>query len=128
MSVRTELQQAIEAGLTNVKVVATLANLGELDPTYTGVVQVIRTDVTPSTQQPQGAYINTFEVWLIDPHTDPEVVEDTLDALLDALLELFDDIGWLTWGKAERSMYSDSYHAWKLSPVIIGSARERNDS
>lgn len=126
MSVRTELAAAIEAGIDGVKVIASLLALGELDPAYRGVIQIIRTDVTPSKMQPQGAYLNTFEVWLIDPHTDPETVEDLLDDLLDELLELFDDLGWLEWDKAERSMYSDQYHAWKLAPVTVASARERN--
>lgn len=117
MGVRSDLAAALDAALPDsVQVVKTVRDLGELDPAVTGVVQLVRTQVAPAPET--GSFLNTFDVWTVTPKTDSDLVDDDLDAALDALLEAMLPLGYLAWETAEREMHPDGYHAYKMNVTV----------
>lgn len=49
-----------------------------------------------------GHLVNTFELYVIEPQTNTEVSEDSLDDLLDEVLEALDESTDSLWTEAER--------------------------
>lgn len=119
MNTRKQLAAALAKELPEtIRVVDDVRELGELDPTYTGCLQLIRTNVTPDTRV--GGSWHEFELWVIDPLKDPEVVEDHLDDNLDLVLNILDELTWLTWSSAARDTHPSDYHAYRITLRVSG--------
>lgn len=114
MSTRTQIGDAIrEAMPDTASVLVDVRDLGEIDPAVTAVVQIIRERVENINTV---NLIERFELWVVDPHTDPTLLEDYLDDSLDAVLEAINGLDWLLWTQAERAMHpSGNYHAYKIT-------------
>jgi hypothetical protein len=47
----------------------------------------------------------TLNLYVIDPHTDPDAAEDGLDDAVDTILFEFDRIPWASWTTASKVIY-----------------------
>lgn len=105
------------------EILSTYSGLGELDNPTTAVVQLLRTELAPAPNA-QGTILQQFELWVIEPKTDTDELEDTLDDSLDTVLEAVDGCTWAQWTKATRTMHPGSdYHAYKIDLTL---ATKRN--
>lgn len=104
------------------RVVDNVGDLGVLEAPTVAAVQLIRTQLEPAPNM-QGAYVQHFEVWVVEVKTDPELAEDSLDDALDLVLEKLDDLPPATWSTADREMHPAGYHAYKITAQLI-TARE----
>lgn len=114
MGARQELAAALTLVLpATVVIVTDVRDLGELAPELSGVMQIIRTSIDNLGRKNQ---LQHFELWVVDPHTDPTLAEDSLDANLDDVLEAIDGLDWLLWDKVERGIHpGGKYEAYKIT-------------
>jgi hypothetical protein len=101
-------------------IVPDLREINELDPTYDGLLQIVRASVAPA--ETQGAYWLTFELWVSVPNVDLETVEDQLEELADEVIIALDSATWLAWTTAERSV-----HPVNAMPAYRFEFRTRNN-
>lgn len=88
------------------------------------VVMIRQQRITPSPQAPLGAHAVDFEVWLIDPASDPAVAETSLDDEVDTLLYALEDNASLSWSEAERIPYDGTYQAWNIRITVTTLRKE----
>lgn len=114
MGARQQLGDALIAALpATAKIVIDYRDLAEISPEITGVVQIVRTRIENLGEQNQ---LQTFELWVVDPHVDPTLAEDSLEANLDAVVEALAGLDWLLWQTAERTLHpSGKYEAYKIA-------------
>jgi hypothetical protein len=105
-------------------VLATAREFDMPDGTVPAVVAVQRSQIAPAPNY-AGAWIETFDVWLITTsQVDDPSLEDDLDALLDTTLEAVDGDRAIALETATRTTYGDrQLHAWQIA---IQSISERN--
>lgn len=90
---RHQLKEALESAITasgveaSYKIVPDPRALGEFDPSFDAVLQIVRQVVKRNAPNPAGAFEESIELWLLVDNPDPEVAEDLLD---DRLREVFD--------------------------------------
>jgi hypothetical protein len=72
---------------------------------------------TPSA--PNSGHTVEFTLTVIEPNTDPAQREDLLDDKLDDLVYAIETIPNVTWTKAERAMFADSYLAFDITLEIV---------
>lgn len=114
MNVREQLATALQGALgATFTVVADTRDVGRVDDQLRGVVQLIRTGITNGNRV--GAMSHEFDVWVLEPNLDPEQAEASLDDILDAVLEVVENLDWLTWSEATRDTHPAGYHAYKLN-------------
>lgn len=114
MGARQQLGVALDAALPDSIVIVTdVRDLGELAPEITGVVQIIRTNIDNLGEKNQ---LQHMELWVVDPHIDPSLAEDSLDDNLDAVIEALARLDWLLWTTAERGLHpGGKYEAYKIT-------------
>jgi hypothetical protein len=105
------------------RVVDTIGDLGVLESPTVAAVQIIRTKLEHAEAQPMGAYLQHFDIWVIEPKTDPDLLEDALDDALDEVLLALDNLPPATWVDATRQMHPSDYHAYKID-ALLGTLRE----
>lgn len=54
-------------------------------------------------------------VWLLVGNEDPLRAEDELEALLGDVIDALASVHWCDWTTAERLIYADDYHGYKLA-------------
>lgn len=118
---RHQLADALQAALpVTYKVVPDPRSLGELDPSMSCYVQVVRQTIKNSPPNPIGDYWETFELWVIEATTDPDTAEDALDDKLTEVLGAIDEIGnWLRWRSADRRIHKSERHAYMITVETI---------
>jgi hypothetical protein len=119
MSIRSDLVAALKPLLpARIKYVDSPRALDGLEA-KTPVVQVYRESVAKAPNA-QGNYFNTFALWIISPGVDVPRAEDALDDLLDLVVVALDQVSWLNWTTAERSVYGDAEKpAYKINLTIL---------
>lgn len=66
-----------------------------------------------------GDYFDTFTLYVVSPIIDTRRAEDALDDALDAVVDALDQIKWLNWSTAERSLFGDAMApAYKVTLTI----------
>ena len=123
MTVRALLAAALTAELPATwRVIAWADSLDRVDPNRP-VVMLYRNRVTPT-----NAGFKTREheitVWLLEPRANPGAADDALDANLDRLLEAVDTIPGVRWTEAERGVWAEAFHGYKLTTFLITSQKE----
>lgn len=113
-------RHAVAAALTDVlpttyKVVPDPRSLGELDPSKSCYVQIVRQRIRRAPANPLGDYQESFEVWVIEPNVDPANSEDNLDDKLQEVIDAIDSIRWLGWTSAERRIHKSEHHAYMIA-------------
>lgn len=84
----------------------------------TAVLLVIRQRVEPGPVF--GTYLETHQVWVLDPHVDREVSENSLDSSLDRVLRAINapEVPWLLFVDAERDTFADVYPAYRITVTL----------
>lgn len=77
------------------------------------VLMIFRARVKPGPTF--GAYTNELQLWLLDEHTTPGEVDDSLDERLAVLLAALHDAPALQWTDAERGVYADQFHGFVIT-------------
>lgn len=82
------------------------------------IVLIVRRTVDPGPVA--GVFIETHELWVLDPHIDREISETQLDASLDQVLLAINDEAdeWLVFVKAERDTFADEYPAYQVTVTL----------
>lgn len=118
MQTRTQLADALRAVLPAAWRVLDLArSMAEPDATIPAVVAVQRIRVQPAPNA-QGSYLETFYIWLLEPSTDIDFIDDNLDDHLELLHDAIDSFNWLAWSGSERDTYDDTFHAYRVEVTI----------
>ena len=67
-----------------------------------------------------GDYFDTFAMYVVTPGIDTRRSEDQLDDTLDEVLAALDQIKWVNWSTAERSVFGDNQApAYKITLTIV---------
>lgn len=114
------------AELEGYKVVADPRHVDLDDPSIRCVLQIVRQRIVPSPENPRGGYAETHELWVVTSVIDPELVEDALDDRLAEVIDIIDEIPWLTWSSAERRIHGSNRHAFMISIQL--STQKEEDS
>ena len=120
MSIRSDLAAALKPLLpARTKIIDTPRSIDGLE-SKTPVVMVYR-ETLAKAPNAIGTYFNTFALWIISPGVDPIRAENALDDLLDEVVVALDQISWLNWTTAERSVFGDNQApAYKVNLTVIG--------
>jgi hypothetical protein len=119
MSLRSDFAAALKPLLpASIKIIDIPKSLDGLEPNKP-VVMLYREQMTKAVNA-QGNYLNQFAVWIVTPYVDPARSEDSLDTVLDQVIEAIDDITWMNWSVAERSTFGDQQApAYKITVTVI---------
>ncbi len=125
MGVRADLAAHFRDGLdaTTHLVVADVREL-QLEAPTVAAVQIVRTTVERAPEQPLGAFLMSFDIWVIATTTDPTRADDALDDALDEVLQLIDAHPWMTWGTAEREVHAAGYAGYKITAQVAAEGRK----
>lgn len=84
----------------------------------TAVLLVVRQRIEPGPTL--GTYLETHQLWILDPHVDREISENSLDATLDRVLRAIDhaEAQWLLFVDAERDTFADEYPAYRITVTL----------
>lgn len=87
------------------------------DPATPAVVSIdiLRLEPAPT----MGARTTKFNVWLLEPSRDLEQIETNLGAHLDLLLNALDGAAWLIWETAERGLFQETFHAYRVEVTTM---------
>lgn len=125
MTTRTQIADWLTAKLPNSIIVIPHPTMPD-DPAdnVTGLVIVVRKSIAPGPNL--GRYIETHELWVLDPHTDRALSEDMLDQSLDAVLDAINDPDehWMNFESAERDTFADEYPAYRITINIPTHTKE----
>jgi len=121
MGARAQLNAVLEEKLPDVRVIADVRELPDLDPSYRYAIQLVRNKISPANRLDQ--FLEEFELWVLDARTDPELVEDALDEHVDELVLVLDRLPWLVWSEGTRELNPDNYHGYKFT-LTAGTQRE----
>jgi len=119
VSIRSDLAAALKPLLpARIKIVDTPRSIDGLESNKP-VIMLYR-ETLAKAPNAIGTYLNTFVIWIISPGIDPVRAENTLDDLLDEVVVALDQVKWLNWTTAERSVFGDNQApAYKINLTII---------
>ncbi len=119
MSIRSDLAAALKPLLpARIKIIDVPRSLDGLEPNKP-VVMLYRETVEKAPNS-IGDYFNQFVIWIVSPGIDVPRAENALDDLLDQVLVALDDITWLNWRNAERSVFGDQQApAYKINLTVV---------
>lgn len=116
MHVRTEIANALEAALPDTWTVLDSAQrVDDIEPDQV-IVVVYTAAVRPGPAL--GLRANEVHLWLLDGQQEAGDVDDALDDNLDVLLAQLDRLPLLEWTDAERLLFLDRFHAYKVTTNV----------
>ncbi len=118
MSVRSELAAALKPLLpASVKIIDVPRSIDGMEAKRP-VVLLFR-ESRAKAPNAMGDYFDTFALYVITPGVDTRRSEDALDDTLDAVIDALDQVKWLNWSIAERSVFGDNQApAYKITLTI----------
>lgn len=118
MSVRSELAAALKPLLpTTIKIIDVPRSIDGMEAKRP-VVLLFR-ESRAKAPNAMGDYFDTFALYVIAPGVDTRRSEDALDNALDQVIDALDQIQWLNWSIAERSIFGDNQApAYKITLTI----------
>jgi hypothetical protein len=118
MSVRSELAAALKPLLpSTVKIIDVPRSLDGLEAKRP-VVMLYR-ESRAKAPNALGDYLDTFSLYVVTPGVDVTRAEDALDNTLDQVIDALDQVKWLNWSTAERSLFGDAQApAYKITLTI----------
>lgn len=119
MSVRSELAAALKPLLpASVKIIDVPRSIDGMEAKRP-VVLLFR-ESRSKAPNAMGDYFDTFALYVITPGVDTRRSEDALDDTLDAVIDALDQVKWLQWTTAERSVFGDNQApAYKITLTIV---------
>ncbi len=118
MSVRSELAAALQPLLpAAIKIVDVPRSLDGVEAKRP--VVLLYRESRAKAPNALGDYFDTFSLYVIVPGVDVRKVEDVLDNTLDQVIDALDQVKWLNWQTAERSLFGDAQApAYKITLTI----------
>jgi len=118
MSVRSELAAALQPLLpAAIKIVDVPRSLDGVEAKRP--VVLLYRESRAKAPNAIGDYFDTFSLYVIVPGVDVRKVEDVLDNTLDQVIDALDQVKWLNWQTAERSLFGDAQApAYKITLTI----------
>ena len=119
MSVRSELAAALKPLLpATVKIIDVPRSIDGMEAKRP-VVMLFR-ESRAKAPNAMGDYFDTFSLYVVTPGVDVRRSEDALDDTLDSVIDALDQIKWLNWSTAERSLFGDNQApAYKITLTIV---------
>lgn len=119
MSVRSELAAALKPLLpASIKIIDVPRSIDGIEARRP-VVMLYR-ESRAKAPNAIGDYFDTFALYVVTPGVDTRRSEDALDDALDAVIIALDDIKWVQWTSAERSLFGDNQApAYKITLTIV---------
>lgn len=119
MSIRSDFATALKGILpSSIRIIDIPKSLDGLEANRP-VVMLYREQMTKAVNA-QGTYLNQFAVWIVTQYVDPARSEDSLDSVLDQVIDAIDDLDWMNWSVAERSTFGDQQApAYKITVTVI---------
>lgn len=118
MSVRSELAAALKPLLpASIKIIDVPRSIDGIEAKRP-VIMLYR-ESRAKAPNAIGDYFDTFALYVITPGVDTRRSEDALDNTLDQVVDALDQIKWLNWSIAERSVFGDNQApAYKITLTI----------
>jgi hypothetical protein len=118
MSVRSELADALKPLLpATVKIIDVPRSIDGIEAKRP-VVMLYR-ESRAKAPNAMGDYFDTFSMYVVTPGVDVRRSEDALDDTLDSVIDALDQIKWLNWSVAERSLFGENQApAYKITLQI----------
>ncbi len=90
----------------------------------TAILLIVRQTIEPAPVL--GSYLETHQVWVLDPHVERAMSEEQLDRSLDQVLRAISapEVSWLGFVKAERDTFADEYPAYVVTVTITSTTTE----
>lgn len=119
MSVRSELAAALKPLLpASIKIIDVPRSIDGIEAKRP-VIMLYR-ESRAKAPNSMGDYFDTFALYVITPGVDTRRSEDALDNTLDQVVDALDQIKWLNWSIAERSVFGDNQApAYKITLTIV---------
>ena len=119
MSVRSELAAALKPLLpATVKIIDVPRSIDGIEAKRP--VIVLFRESRAKAPNAMGDYFDTFSLYVVTPGVDVRRSEDALDDTLDSVIDALDQIKWLNWSTAERSLFGDNQApAYKITLTIV---------
>lgn len=117
-SPRRVLADALADALPDYRVTGHPASLDRVD---TRTVMVWTNTLTPAGIGADRLTI-ALTVWVLTPHTSPSATDDDLDAALADVIGALHPLDAFAWTQAERDMYGDAWHGYRLDVLAVGQA------
>lgn len=119
MSVRSELAAALKPLLpASVKIIDVPRSIDGLEAKRP--VVLLYRESRAKAPNAMGDYFDTFALYVVTPGVDVRRSEDALDDTLDAVIDALDQVKWLQWTSAERSIFGDNQApAYKITLTIV---------
>jgi len=119
MSVRSELAAALKPLLpASVKIIDVPRSIDGMEAKRP--VVLLYRESRAKAPNAMGDYFDTFALYVVTPGVDVRRSEDALDDALDAVVDALDQIKWLQWTSAERSIFGDNQApAYKITLTIV---------
>lgn len=124
MRARDFLEHALTTALPTLQAKKPAEKLGEPDPAYAGVVQVVRTKIEPGGDAKGKFWLETLDVWVVTRLVDPRPadtenetdLETDLDGMTDSVLDVVKDNArnGVRFIQATREMHPDGQHAYRV--------------
>jgi hypothetical protein len=127
MGARSELADYFREQLPDTHLVVDNVRELVIELPVVAAVQLIRTSIEHAAHQPQGAYLQRFDLWVLTPVTDAERADDALDDAADEVLLAIDVSPFLTWETCERQLYpseTNPYPAYKITAAVATTGRK----
>lgn len=119
MSVRSELAAALKPLLpATVKIIDVPRSIDGMEAKRP--VVVLFRESREKAPNAIGDYFDTFALYVVTPGVDVRRSEDALDDTLDQVIDALDQITWLQWTTADRSLFGDNQApAYKITLTIV---------
>ena len=119
MSVRSELAAALKPLLpASVKIIDVPRSIDGMEAKRP--VVLLYRESRAKAPNAMGDYFDTFALYVITPGVDVKRSEDALDDTLDQVIDALDQVKWLQWTSAERSVFGDNQApAYKITLTIV---------
>lgn len=114
MTIRDDLADELTAALPEDVRVTAAPDATDPEPAFDLVV-VASDTVAPGLVVANGSRAYGLSVLVVGRHSDPPRSDDHLDALLETVLTVLDDIDWLEWTQANRGTYRDTFPSYAVS-------------
>jgi hypothetical protein len=118
MSVRSELAAALKPLLpATVKIIDVPRSIDGMEAKRP--VVLLYRESRAKAPNAMGDYFDTFALYVVTPGVDVRRSEDALDDALDSVVDALDQITWLNWSIAERSLFGENQApAYKITLTI----------
>ena len=116
MNVRTQLSDALKAALPGFRVIGFNA---QVDPPTKPTVMLWASQMVKDATLRKPMVTVTFEIWVLVGQENTGAADNALDNALEKVLAALQPLGWVDWTGAERGIFADALHGWKVTAQAV---------